>query len=125
MRKLAFTLMEVMIVTIVVAIIATIGFTTFIKTVASAEIRAARRHVDMMIAAQDVRNEIRASYETCATVSECELDLKIDLPDDGKWTYSCNAGALTCTATKVRNPYSGCQITKTFAGTVTINAACP
>lgn len=120
MKKNAFTLMELMLTVIVVAILVSIAVPNYINTVERARAREARATLESMRAAeQTYASERRVMQDLGANDAEWTM-VGLENPNANNrrsWDYSFNAGSGTGTASRTSGPYPSWTITLGIDGT--------
>ena len=89
-KKISFTLLELVIVLVLVAILASIGMPMFVRTRQRAVDREARTNLHLIHAAQRVRELEDGSFVACADNNDCNADLGLELSPgtpNGNWDY--------------------------------------
>jgi len=102
MRKKSFTLLELIIVVVIVAVLGTIGYINF-RTVNEKVIdKEAKANLKLIQAAQNINRMEMGTYANCASASAINTDLKLSLPTGGtlNWSYSTDAAG---TSTAIRS----------------------
>lgn len=136
MRKKAFTLMELIIVVIIVAILAAIGLPFYFKAVERARVKEAISQLKLIQAAEDMRLLETNHYLACSesfdnsgegmgnSNANCNtvLNLRLDTTEDRSWDFSvacdvdagadgqCDTEAFTAYADRTgEGTYKDCQ----------------
>lgn len=121
MKKNGFTLMELMLTVIVIAILVSIAVPNYINTVERARAREARATLESMRAAeQTYASERRTMIGLDASDSNLWTIVGLEDPHTNNrrsWDYSFNAGTGTGTASRISGPYSTWTITLGLDGT--------
>ena len=92
-KKQSFSLMEVMVVVIVLAILAGIGIPSYIKTIERTYNKQALSMIKMTLEAEKIYRLEKGKFVSCTTkggqvsVSNCNTVLRIDLPED-RWEFT-------------------------------------
>ncbi len=129
MRK-GFTLVELLIVVIVIAILATLALPQYIKAVARARIGKAKHHLALVAEAEKMYradNDVYVAF-TNAELANTNAGLGnyvelVEVSADEDWEYSgtaavANPPTFTLTATREEGPYVGSTITLNQNGVI-------
>jgi len=120
MKRNAFTLMELMLVVIVIAVLVSIAIPNYINTVERAKAREARATLASMRAAEMTYDaERRTKISLGANDSDWEA-VGLENPNsnpDRNWNYAFDGASGDGTATRTSGPYSGDTVTLADDGT--------
>lgn len=119
----SFTLMEIVIAFIILAILVSLAFAFFMKAIERARVKEAITNLKLIQAAEHIKHLEFYQFYTCSTPvvgsdPNCtsELDLAESLPTNN-WTYvvtsSDTATDFTVTASRVSGHWSECQYSLT------------
>ncbi len=99
MTKSSFTLLEVVLVVVIVAILATFAIPSYLGARQKAVDREGQTQLRLISAAEQMHRLEQATYIGCGNTAECNTNLNLDLPLGGSWDYSVTATVDTFTAT--------------------------
>jgi prepilin-type N-terminal cleavage/methylation domain-containing protein len=136
MRKIAFTLVELLVVVIIVGVLATLGLVNYTNVKEHALGKEAQANLKLIAAAEKIYQlETGVYYPTpyaSPSIAEINTNLKLSLPPtSGNWAYSITAAsASNFTALADRSGSGGyleCQykITETGGEPVVSQSPCP
>ena len=121
--KEGFTLLELLIVLILLAVIATAGVATFTKTVEHARAETALNDLRAIRAREEARRSVTGQYVNTALVGAAQINpapantsLTLRLTDGN---YICTLAGNGATFTATANPSAA----RAYAGTITLNQA--
>jgi len=122
MKQTGFTLMELMLTVIVLAILVSIAVPTYISTTERARAREAIATLNAIRAAEASYSAERRSFIALSTASTDDTWRMVGLEDphnngNRSWNYAFTAGGVG-TATRWNGPNNGEQITIDAAGTL-------
>ncbi|MFH1094359.1 MAG: prepilin-type N-terminal cleavage/methylation domain-containing protein [Candidatus Omnitrophota bacterium] len=124
MRKNAFTLMELMLTVIVVAILVSIAIPNYINTVERTRAREARATLESMRSAEQTYASERRVMINLGAADAAWTMVGLENPHNNNrrsWDYAFNAGSGAGLATRNSGPYSGWTIGLALDGTETIS----
>ena len=85
-KKKAFTLLELMVTVIIVSILASVGFVSYLKTVERTHQREAEGMLQLIAAAEKMYELDNNVYTSCDNTADCNAVLDLDI--SGKyWNY--------------------------------------
>ncbi|MFH1062571.1 MAG: prepilin-type N-terminal cleavage/methylation domain-containing protein [Candidatus Omnitrophota bacterium] len=127
MKKKAFTLIELMITVMIIAILVSIAIPNYINTVERARAREARSTLESMLAAERSYAAERRSFISlgAATTTDWQA-IGLENPNlntNNSWTYTGTAAGtnFTATATRIDGPYGGATIDLDQDGAETVS----
>lgn len=100
-RKRGFTLIEIMIVVVILAILATMVLPKMLAAPESAYLAEANAHIGALARAQDTYMQLTGNAAGGCTIDNTQATwskLGMTMPTGSKYTYTCNA--TTCTASR-------------------------
>ncbi len=126
MKRYGFTLMELMLTVIIIAILVSIAVPNYINTVERARAREARSTLESMRAAeQTYASERRVMIDLDASDSDPWTMVGLEDPHNNNrrsWNYTFDSTSGNGTATRNSGPYSGTwSIQLNIDGTETVN----
>lgn len=98
MRKIAFTLVEILVVVIIVGVLATLGLINYTGIKEHAYGKEAQANLKLITAAEKIYQlETGVYYPTpyvsSPSTADINTNLKLSLPTSGNWTYSITSTA--------------------------------
>jgi len=100
-QREGFTLIEMVVVIIVVAILASLALPRYRKTVERAKNKGAKSSLELISAAERINYYEIGAYVSCTSASDCNSKLRLSLSDKD-WDYSVAATSDNFTATAQR-----------------------
>jgi len=122
MRRSAFSILEVMVVAIVLAILSTVAISYYQQAYQNTVFGQGEDIVELITSAQRSYRFEAGSYTTCANADDCSTKLHLDVPV-GDWSYAVTTSGtsvvITATYTGARSDVNSCSRTLNADGTRT------
>jgi len=103
LNRHGFTLMEMIVVLVIVAVCAVVAFPNFTTPTEQARSATARNNLLAMYSAEKNYFNNNGGFLACADITSCNTALALNIQDDGSYTYACNtsdASGFACTSAR-------------------------
>lgn len=98
--KESFTLIELLIVIVIVALLSSLGLPVYMGTIEKSYNKEARSMIRMILEAEKMEKLKRDKFVACSDTSSCSSELNLSLPYD-RWQYSVKLNPNTIIAERM------------------------